>query len=93
MPHRERRKKDGERRDKKNQRMRAEVSNRLGWEAIVHASKRLSAPMRRPCPADGPGPGRVPARLIDTGSVVERAGGSSVKISMFSMARLTRRLR
>jgi hypothetical protein len=39
---------------------RAEVSNRLGWEAIVRASKRLSAPMRRPYPVAGGRPGPRP---------------------------------
>jgi hypothetical protein len=45
---------------------RAEVSNRLGWEAIVRASKRLSAPMRRPRPVAGGRPGPRPgARPVD----------------------------
>jgi hypothetical protein len=45
---------------------RAEVSNRLGWEAIVRASKRLSAPMRRPRPVAGGRPGPRPgARPAD----------------------------
>ena len=45
---------------------RAEVSNRLGWEAVVRASKRLSAPMRRPRPVAGGRPGPRPgARPVD----------------------------
>jgi hypothetical protein len=45
---------------------RAEVSNRLGWDAIVRASKRLSAPMRRPRPVAGGRPGPKPgARPTD----------------------------
>lgn len=43
---------------------RAEVSNRLGWEAIVRASKRLSAPMRRPGAVAGGRP-RPGARPVD----------------------------
>lgn len=45
---------------------RAEVSNQLGWEAIVRASKRLSAPMRRPRPVAGGRPRPRPgARPVD----------------------------
>jgi hypothetical protein len=45
---------------------RAELSNRIGWEAIVRASKRISAPMRRPRPVAGGRPGPRPgARPTD----------------------------